>query len=162
MRHLVLAHDLRRPGVERPLLHLDDETELLQGRRDLIGDLDLIGPVWNPVAERRHHAAWRDRRFGAPQRSAQPLEDRVGQRNGTFVRTRNFPLIDADMPTFMGQPHAVTTKDLEAADVVIIGAPYVASWQEYAGVAKSEWIAGPKRVRQQSIRYATGYIQDLD
>src|SRR5213594_3274070 len=63
-------------------------------------------------------------------------------RNGTFVRTRNFPLI--------------------AADVVIIGAPYVASWQEYAGVAKSEWIAGPKRVRQQSIRYATGYIQDLD
>jgi agmatinase len=83
-------------------------------------------------------------------------------RNGTFVRTRNFPLIDADMPTFMGQPHAVTTKDLEGADVVIIGAPYVASWQEYAGVAKSEWIAGPKRVRQQSIRYPTGYIQDLD
>jgi len=36
-------------------------------------------------------------------------------RNGTFVRTRNFPLIDADMPTFMGQPHAITPKDLEGA-----------------------------------------------
>src|SRR5215831_3589139 len=83
-------------------------------------------------------------------------------RSGTFVRTRNFPLIDADMPTFMGQPHATTLKDLEGADVVIIGAPYVASWQEYAGVAKGEWIAGPKRVRQQSIRYASGYIQDFD
>src|SRR6266571_4542055 len=83
-------------------------------------------------------------------------------RNGTFVRTRNFPLIDADMPTFMGQPHAITPKDLEGADVVIIGAPYVASWQEYAGVSKSEWIAGPKRVRQQSIRYGSGYIQDFD
>jgi arginase family enzyme len=83
-------------------------------------------------------------------------------RNGTFVRTRNFPLLDVDTPTFMGQSHAVTPKDLEGADVVIIGAPYVASWQEYAGVAKSEWIAGPKRVRQQSIRYQSGYVQDFD
>jgi agmatinase len=83
-------------------------------------------------------------------------------RNGTFVRTRNFPLLEVDTPTFMGQPHAVTPKDLEGADVVIIGAPYVASWQEYAGVAKSEWIAGPKRVRQQSIRYQSGYVQDFD
>jgi agmatinase len=38
----------------------------------------------------------------------------------------------------------------------------VAGWGEYAGVSKSEWIAGPKRVRQQSIRYASGYIQDFD
>ena len=52
--------------------------------------------------------------------------------------------------------------DLKGADVVIIGAPYVASWKEYAGVSKSEWIAGPKRVRQQSIRYGSGYIQDFD
>ena len=29
-------------------------------------------------------------------------------------------------------------------------------------MSKSEWIAGPKRVRQQSIRYASGYIQDFD
>src|ERR1700730_5843416 len=83
-------------------------------------------------------------------------------RNGTFVRTRNFPPLEVDTPPFMGQPHAVTPKDLEGADVVIIGAPYVASWQEYAGVAKGEWIAGPKRVRQQSIRYQSGYIQDFD
>ncbi len=83
-------------------------------------------------------------------------------RSSTFTRTRSFPLIDADMPTFMGQPHAISPADLQGADVVIIGAPYVASWQEYAGVAKSEWIAGPKRVRQQSIRYPTAYIQDLD
>ena len=83
-------------------------------------------------------------------------------RNGTYTRARNFPLIDADMPTFMGQPHAVSPADLQGADVVIIGAPYVASWQEYAGVPKTEWIAGPKRVRQQSIRYQTSYIQDLD
>ena len=83
-------------------------------------------------------------------------------RDSTFVRTRNFPLIDADMPTFMGQPHAISPSDLGGADVVIIGAPYVASWKEYAGVSKSEWIAGPKRVRQQSIRYGSGYIQDFD
>src|SRR5438128_4051448 len=83
-------------------------------------------------------------------------------RNGPFVRTRHFPLIDADMPTFMGQPHAVSPSDLGGADVVIIGAPYVASWKEYAGVSKGEWIAGPKRVRQQSIRYGSGYIQDFD
>jgi agmatinase len=30
------------------------------------------------------------------------------------------------------------------------------------GVGKSEWIAGPKRVRQQSIRYGSGYVQDFD
>src|SRR5207253_1910312 len=40
--------------------------------------------------------------------------------------------------------------------------PYVAGWGEYAGVSKHEWIAGPKRVRQQSVRYASGYVQDFD
>jgi agmatinase len=83
-------------------------------------------------------------------------------RNSTYTRTRNFPLIDADQPTFMARPLATSPADLDGADVVIIGAPYVASWTEYAGVSKSEWIAGPKRVRQQSIRYASGYIQDFD
>jgi agmatinase len=29
-------------------------------------------------------------------------------------------------------------------------------------VPKTDWIAGPKRVRQQSIRYPTGYIQEFD
>ena len=83
-------------------------------------------------------------------------------RNSVFARTRYFPMIDADMPTFMAQPLATSPADLRGADVAIIGAPYVAGWGEYAGVSKSEWIAGPKRVRQQSIRYATGYIQDFD
>jgi len=82
--------------------------------------------------------------------------------NSTFTRTRHFPMIDADMPTFMSRPLATSRADLEGADVVIIGAPYVAGWGEYAGVGKNEWIAGPKRVRQQSIRYASGYVQDFD
>jgi agmatinase len=71
-------------------------------------------------------------------------------------------MIDTDMPTFMGRPFATSANDLKGVDAVIIGAPYVAAWGEYAGVPKSDWIAGPKRVRQQSIRYASGYIQDVD
>jgi agmatinase len=83
-------------------------------------------------------------------------------RNSTFARSRYFPLIDEDMPTFMGLPHAISPADLQGADAVIIGAPYAAGWGQYAGVSKSEWLAGPKRVRQQSIRYGSGYIQDFD
>jgi agmatinase len=83
-------------------------------------------------------------------------------RNSIFTRTRYFPMIDGDMPTFMGLPLATSPGELKGADAVIIGAPYVAGWGEYAGVSKSEWIAGPKRVRQQSVRYATGYVQDFD
>jgi agmatinase len=83
-------------------------------------------------------------------------------RDSIHARTRYFPMIEGDMPTFMGRPHATSPADLDGADVVIIGAPYVAGWKDYAGVSKSEWIAGPKRVRQQSIRYASGYVQDFD
>lgn len=84
-------------------------------------------------------------------------------RNSIFVRERNFPRLAEDMPTFLGVPHAVGPEDLKGADAVIIGAPFVAGWgPEYAGVDKSKWIDGPKRVRQQSIRYPSGYIQDLD
>ncbi|MFQ5933764.1 MAG: arginase family protein [Dehalococcoidia bacterium] len=72
-------------------------------------------------------------------------------------------MITSEMPTFMGVPHATTPDDIRGADAVIIGAPYVAtSTEEYAGVHKSNWIAGPKRVRQQSVRYPSGYIQDFD
>jgi agmatinase len=71
-------------------------------------------------------------------------------------------MITAEQPTFMARPLATGPADLRGADAVIIGAPYVAGWQEYAGVPKSEWIAAPARVRQQSIRYPTGYIQDFD
>jgi len=83
-------------------------------------------------------------------------------RNSNFARARSFPLIDEDMPTFMGLPLAISPADLEGADAVIIGAPYVAGWSQYAGVGKQEWLAGPKRVRQQSIRYGSGYLQDFD
>lgn len=83
-------------------------------------------------------------------------------KNSIFAKTRYFPMIEGDMPTFMARPLATCATDLKGADAVIIGAPYVASWGEYAGVPKSDWIAGPKRVRQQSIRYASGYVQDLD
>lgn len=83
-------------------------------------------------------------------------------RDSIFTRTRNFPMIDGDMPTFMGLPLAIGAGDLKGADAVIIGAPYVAGWGEYAGVPKSDWIAGPKRVRQQSARYASGYVQEFD
>ena len=83
-------------------------------------------------------------------------------RNSTFARSRYYTMLAADEPTFMNRPHALGPADLEGADVVIIGAPYVAGWGEYAGVGKADWIAGPKRVRQQSIRYQSGYIQDFD
>jgi len=80
-----------------------------------------------------------------------------------WVRGRNFPLIARDMPTFMGVPYATRRDELEGADAVIIGSPYVTSWtDEYAGVPKDDWLAAPKRVRQQSIRYPSGYIQDFD
>ena len=77
-------------------------------------------------------------------------------------RETSVPMIEADMPTFMGRPHAVSTEDLKGADAVIIGSPYVAGWTEYSGVDKKEWMAAPKRVRQQSIKYRSGYIQEFD
>jgi agmatinase len=80
-----------------------------------------------------------------------------------WIDGRRFPQIAAETPTFMGCPHATRPEDLEGADVVIIGSPYVTSWtDEWAGVPKSEWTAAPQRVRQQSVRYPTAYIQDFD
>ncbi|WP_205738402.1 arginase family protein [Billgrantia endophytica] len=68
-----------------------------------------------------------------------------------------------DTPTFFGVPQALSKEDLLGADVVIIGAPYVAGWgDQYFGVDKKEWLHSCKRVRQQSIRYRSGYIQDFD
>ena len=80
-----------------------------------------------------------------------------------YAGRRKFPMIAPEMPTFMGVPNATTPEDLRGADAVVIGAPYVAtSTDKYFGVSKYEWIAGPKRVRQQSARYRSGYIQDFD
>jgi agmatinase len=87
-------------------------------------------------------------------------EDLLGSRGSVADK---FPMIEADMPTFMGQPYAASPEDLKGVDVVIVGSPYVASWtSKYGGVDKKEWMAAPKRVRQQSIKYRSGYIQEFD
>lgn len=84
-------------------------------------------------------------------------------RNSTFVHSKFFPRLAEDTPTFFGVPQAISKEDLQGADVVIIGAPYVAGWgNSYFGVDKSEWLHSTKRVRQQSIRYKSSYIQDFD
>ena len=81
----------------------------------------------------------------------------------SFASRQTFPMITPELPTFLGVPYAATPDKLRGADAVIIGAPYVAtSSDKYAGVDKNEWISGPKRVRQQSVRYPSGYIQDFD
>ncbi len=84
-------------------------------------------------------------------------------RNGLFCDGRTYPMIADETPTFMGRPHATGPEDLKGADAVIIGAPYATSpTHEYAGVKKVDWLAAPKRIRQQSARYRSGYIQDFD
>ncbi len=81
----------------------------------------------------------------------------------SFAGRREFPLVAPETPSFMSRPVARTPDDLKGADVVIIGAPYVAAEDgKYAGVAMEEWIEAPKRVRQQSARYPGGYVQDFD
>ena len=83
-------------------------------------------------------------------------------REGMWAAELNFPMIDEETPTFMGRPHVTSAAGLPGADVVVIGAPYVSSnSDEWAGVAKEHWLAAPQRVRQQSIRYQSGYIQDF-
>ena len=81
----------------------------------------------------------------------------------SFAARREWPLLAPETPSFMSREIARTPGDLEGADVVIIGAPYVAaSGGRYAGVPMEDWIAAPKRVRQQSARYPSGYVQDFD
>ena len=81
----------------------------------------------------------------------------------SFAAGREWPLLAPETPSFMSRPIARDPADLEGADVVIIGAPYVAaSGRHLRGVPMEDWIAAPKRVRQQSARYPSGYIQDFD
>ena len=83
--------------------------------------------------------------------------------NSYTLRHRTFPRIDAETPAFMTRPLVVDPADLKGTDVAIIGAPYAAGWsQEYGGVPKADWLAAAKRVRQQSARYPSGYIQEFD
>ncbi len=81
---------------------------------------------------------------------------------GSFIGQPGLPMIDSETPTFMARPLAKSPRDLEGADVVIIGTDYVAGADEFGGVARETWALGPKRVRQQSAGYHSGYIQDLD
>ena len=81
---------------------------------------------------------------------------------GSIMREPDLPMIDDETPTFMGRPHAQDIDALKGADVVIIGSAYVAATEEYAGVPVEDWAAAAKRVRQQSCRYRSGYVQDVD
>ncbi len=81
----------------------------------------------------------------------------------TNIDSAALPMINDDTPTFMGVPYARSVEELQGVDIAIIGAPYVAGARgKYAGVDKTEWLAAPQRVRQQSARYPSGYIQELD
>ncbi len=83
-------------------------------------------------------------------------------RNSFWLRRHEFPQLDAETPSFMRLPLVSRPEQLAGADAVIIGAPYVAGWGEYAGVGKEAWLAAAKRVRQQSARYHSGYVQEFD
>ncbi len=82
--------------------------------------------------------------------------------DGSFLTRDDLPMIDAETPTFMARPLAKSPQDLQGADVVIIGSSYVAGSDEYAGVSRADWMAAAKRVRQQSNRYVSGYVQEFD
>ena len=79
-----------------------------------------------------------------------------------WLENVEFPQLDGETPSFMRVPIAATSEELKGADAAIIGAPYVAGYGEYGGVGKDEWLAAPKRVRQQSARYGSGYVQEFD
>ncbi len=75
----------------------------------------------------------------------------------------DLPMIDEETPTFMRLPHAKTPGDLDGADVVIIGSTYVAGTGDLLwSVDRREWAAAARRVRQQSARYPSGYVQEFD
>ncbi|MBI4188321.1 MAG: arginase family protein [Chloroflexi bacterium] len=74
-----------------------------------------------------------------------------------------YPMITADTPAFMGQPYITDAKKLKGADAVIIGSTYMASLADmYYGIPTEDWRAAAKRVRQQSLRYSSGYVQEFD
>jgi len=82
--------------------------------------------------------------------------------NESLMRMPDLPMLNDDTPSFMARPIARSRDDLRGADIVIIGSSYVAGVEDYAGVPRDDWAAAAKRVRQQSCRYVSGYIQDFD
>ncbi len=86
-----------------------------------------------------------------------------GTIKGEFFDDVDVPMIDDTTPTFMRRPLARTPEDLQGADAVIIGSAYTAGTGDILwGVPRSEWAAASQRVRQQSARYPSGYVQDFD
>ena len=84
-------------------------------------------------------------------------------RSSSFVSGKSFPRAGGGYADLLRRADAISRDDLKGADVVIIGAPYASGWgTQYSGVDKTDWLAAPKRVRQQSVRYRSGYIQDFD
>lgn len=80
-----------------------------------------------------------------------------------LLRGDNVPMIESDMPTFMRRPYVYKKEDLVDVDVAIIGAPYVQAGKDtYGGVNIEEWVAAPKRVRQQSAKYGSGNLTAFD
>jgi agmatinase len=79
--------------------------------------------------------------------------------NQELVPESTVPMLDSETPTFMRRPYAYSKSDLQDADVAIIGAPYVQNdTGTYYGVDVEDWVAGPKRVRQQSAKYGSGWM----
>ena len=60
-------------------------------------------------------------------------------RNWSRLRHRYCPLIEADMPSFMGLPLASAPQDIEGADAVIIGARVVEKLSRRDGVELYAW-----------------------
>jgi agmatinase len=82
--------------------------------------------------------------------------------NESLMSQPGLPMLDHETPSFMARPIAHKPEDLQGADIVIIGSSYVAGVEDYAGVSRDDWAAAAKRVRQQSCRYVSGYLQDFD
>jgi hypothetical protein len=54
-------------------------------------------------------------------------------REGMWAAHRNFPMLDDETPTFMARPLAAQKSELQGADVVIIGSPYVSNLVQSLG-----------------------------
>ena len=83
----------------------------------------------------------------------------------SFAARHQWPLLAPETPSFMARDIAREPAGPRREPTwSIIGAPYVAASRRPTtpGVPMEDWIAAPKRVRQQSARYPSGYIQDFD
>ncbi|MFW6381430.1 MAG: arginase family protein [Bacillota bacterium] len=71
----------------------------------------------------------------------------------------NVPRLYPDTPTFLGVPPARDKKDLQEADIAIVGAPYEGA----AGVARSysNNLLTPVNLRKDAIKYG-GYLPEFD